>query len=145
MRPAVALMLVLLTGCGRSGPDADFSRPDRRLEGTSWRMETLAGEPVPAPRGGSEEPTLTFKNGYATWTVGCNGFDALYSSRDDRLTFRPRARKRIGGCEAWERPIESALGGEAMAFRRAGREMVIDTPRGPLELRRVRFQPARAR
>lgn len=149
MNPAVAsllvLALVLLIGCGRSDPEGDFGRPDRRLEGTSWRMQTLAGEPVLTPEGASETATLTFKNGFATWTIGCNGFDARYSSRDDRLTLRPRARKRIGGCEPWERPIETALGGQAMAFRIADRELVIDTPSGALELRRMKFQPMRAR
>ncbi|MDP8916166.1 MAG: hypothetical protein M3M95_02970, partial [Pseudomonadota bacterium] len=86
---------------------------------------------------------------FASWTVGCNGFDALYRSEDDRLALRPRQARRIAGCQAWERPIKSALwsedSGEGMAFRRSDRDLVIQTPQGPLELRRVPFQPVRAR
>lgn len=145
MRPAAALALVLLAGCGRSDPDADFSRPDRRLEGTSWRMEALAGEPVLGPPGAAEEPTLTFQNGFAVWTVGCNGFDSLYRAEGDRLTLRPRPKKRIGGCETIERPIEAALAGPSMPFRREDRRLRIETPEGPLELRRTPFQAPRIR
>jgi heat shock protein HslJ len=137
--------MVALAGCEGADRDAAFSRPDRRLEGTSWRLETLAGEPVLTPRGASAEPALTFKNGFATWTVGCNGFDARYSSRDDRLTLKPRVRKRIGGCEAWERPVETALSGKAMPYRREGVTLVIQTPQGELAMKRVRFAPVKAR
>lgn len=134
-----------LVGCGAADPGADFAKPDRRLEGTSWRMESLGGEPVQAPMGSAEKPTLTFKNGFATWTVGCNGFDALYRTENDRLSLQSRPKKRVGGCEAFERPIEAALGGEAMPFRRLDRSLTIMTPDGPLELRRTNFEAARVR
>ena len=112
-------------------------------------MLELGGEPVLGAPGAAQQPTLTFQNGFASWTIGCNGFDALYRSRDDRLAFRPRHARRIGGCQAWEQPIQAALWaepkGEGMAFRREDRDLVIETPQGPLELRRVPFQPVRAR
>jgi heat shock protein HslJ len=44
------------------------------LDGTSWRLETIQGEPV-LP---GTEPTLVFEDGNAGGTTGCNSFGGPY-------------------------------------------------------------------
>jgi hypothetical protein len=135
------LILSAALGSGAGCSDGeDFAKPDRRLESTSWRMETLGGEAIQSPPGGGE-PTLSFKAGFATWTVGCNRFDAQYRTDGDRLDLRTQPGQVIGGCEPFERPLRTALVGDGLSFEQEGRRMRIRTPAGALELRRVRFQP----
>lgn len=133
------LSAALASVAGCSDREA-FAKPDRRLENTSWRMETLGGEAIQAPPGGGE-PTLSFKAGFATWTVGCNRFDAQYRTDGDRLDLQGQPGRVVGGCEPFERPLRTALAGDGLSFEQEERRMRIRTPAGALELRRVRFQP----
>jgi heat shock protein HslJ len=54
------------------------------LDGTTWMLQTIDGEPVPA----DVDATLSFDNGQAGGSTGCNAYGASYELTDDgELTF----------------------------------------------------------
>lgn len=76
--PVLLLMFaLLLAACGAPG-GAD-------LEGTSWRLVEIAGQPVMPDSG----PTLGFEQGQAGGNGSCNGFGGEYQAAGGKLTFGP--------------------------------------------------------
>ena len=82
----VALGSLRLRGCG-----GDVLRP-ARLEGTSWRFVTLAGEALAA-----EQTELRFEDGRVIGGVGCNHYEKRVSwISDERLQGAPAIGTQMG-------------------------------------------------
>lgn len=92
----VAATVVVLTGCGGSGPaNADSSK----LDG-SWQLESLGGVSDLIPADPDVTSTLTLAEGTASGSGGVNTFRGGYESpADGELTFTPLASTRMAGPE----------------------------------------------
>ena len=75
------MTLLLLSACGAVAP----ATPS--LEGTSWQLESLAGEPA-LP---GTDVTIEFKDGQAGGQAGCNGYGGAYKVDGNEITFRELA------------------------------------------------------
>lgn len=73
----LAAALLVLTACtGTSAPQAD-------LNGTSWTLTGINGQPVLE----GTSPSLSFADGQASGSGSCNGFGGEYTQSTDELTF----------------------------------------------------------
>lgn len=77
--PILLMMIAMfLAGCGAFGSSAE-------LEGTSWNLVEIAGQPVVA----GSNPTLSFEQGQAGGNGSCNSFGGSYEAGNGKLTFGP--------------------------------------------------------
>ena len=76
---AVPLLLVLLAACG-GGSGTGSAAPGVTLEGTTWMLTHLSGDPATAPEGGTI-PSLTFDAAAhrVAGSAGCNEVNASYT------------------------------------------------------------------
>lgn len=72
------ILALFLAACGAFGGGAD-------LEGTSWNLVEIAGQPVVA----GSNPTLSFEQGQAGGNGSCNSFGGSYEAGNGKLTFGP--------------------------------------------------------
>jgi heat shock protein HslJ len=90
MRLSFCLFLLLLAvpvlAQEQPAPDAPRWRIGDDLVGTSWRAETIRGEPVADP----STATIDFLPGdHVRGQVACNRYVGPFASRADRVTFGP--------------------------------------------------------
>jgi heat shock protein HslJ len=72
----VLILSALLAACGLAGGGAE-------LEGTSWALVTINGQPPIAGR----TPTLRFEDGSLGGNSSCNSFGGDYSVRGSQISF----------------------------------------------------------
>ncbi len=75
----IYIVAMLLTACGGSGA-ADQSAS---LDGTSWVLTAFNKN---RPLDG-REPTISFEDGQASGTTGCNSYGGGYQLKGDQLSF----------------------------------------------------------
>jgi heat shock protein HslJ len=77
--PVLLMILALfLVACGALGSGAE-------LEGTSWNLVEIAGQPVVT----GSNPSLGFEQGQAGGNGSCNSFGGSYEAGNGKLTFGP--------------------------------------------------------
>jgi heat shock protein HslJ len=94
--------------------------PHTSLSGTSWAVESIAGQAVSGP-------TIEFAEDRVSGTGGCNRFFGGYSVDGDRLTFSAVGSTRMACEEEIMRREDAffAVLNEAQNFRRDGDRLVI--------------------
>lgn len=115
-------VLLAMTACSTSATP-EGSPP---LEGTNWRLASLAGQPVPMPAGVREVYLmLDGKQHLASGFAGCNQFSAGYTQSGASLRFE-RARATLMACPAMvqERAYLDALAATA-GWRMAGERLQL--------------------
>ena len=96
--PWLPVLLLLLAGAAHAqeqqpaaappppDPTAPRWRVGDELVGTSWRAETIRGEPVPDP----QAATIDFLPGdHVRGQAGCNRYVGPFATRSDRITIGP--------------------------------------------------------
>lgn len=124
------LLVALIAGCGSgsSSTQATAQRPD--FEGVPWMHQSGA--------------SITFENGTATGSTGCNRFTAPYSGTGTELTFGPAATTQMactGKAQDTERAFLRVLtqvrqvavtgGGELSLSDASGNELIRFTKASP--------------
>lgn len=111
---AAILVAATLTGCSTMSPQNTSSAPVSGLNDTAWTLASLPGAVLPpAPR-----PTLSFEDGRAAGSDGCNRFGTSFKAADGKLELAPQRMSTQMACP----PPEQQL---AQAFNR-----VLDAARG---------------
>ena len=76
--------------------DAAASNPDRKLEGTTWVVDTLMQGDISTPiPPGASAPTLLFDDGTVAVDTSCNTGTGPYRAVADTVTFGPIAMTRM--------------------------------------------------
>ena len=114
---AIALTVSACSSGGGANPPVD-------LDGTSWTVTTLNGQPVLE----GFLPTLTFANGQASGNGSCNGFGGEYMQNGDELTFGPLM-STLMACEPQE-----VMGQESAYFAALGKVTGFTVVNGELHL-----------
>ena len=76
---AIYIIAMLLTACGASGA----SDQSASLDGTSWVLTAFNKNQPMAGR----EPTISFEDGQASGTTGCNSYGGGYQLNGDKISF----------------------------------------------------------
>jgi heat shock protein HslJ len=99
--------------------------PRNELSGTSWRVESIAGESAPGP-------TIEFAQDRISGTGGCNRFFGGYTADDGRLTITGVGATRMA-CEQAVMQRESAFFSvlnAAQSYTRAADRLTITSADG---------------
>jgi heat shock protein HslJ len=109
---------------------AACSSSDSGLTGTSWNLETMAGQP---PVEGSAL-TLAFTADTASGSAGCNTFTGGYSVSGDTITFGDLASTMMACSDELNAQETAYLGAldSATAFDVSGDQLTLTTPAGEL-------------
>lgn len=100
--------------------------PPTHLDGTSWRIISIDGQPLVAGRTAAE---LRFEGNRVSGGVGCNSLTGTFASDGTRLTISQLASTRMA-CEPALMALESRLVvllGQSLALRVEGRGRMILT------------------
>jgi heat shock protein HslJ len=121
-RPTVDVSGDTLTLTGDAGvielQDREVADPDRPLEGTTWRLDSVVTNDA-ATAWADVEPTLTIDGTAASWALGCNTGVGDVTVDGDTITFGPVGVTKMA-CEGNAAEVEAAILGVITAWETAG-------------------------
>ena len=98
MHRAIALLALLLVGCGSIDIDVDVSSSDNVLADTEWHLSSLGSAADPTPVVPGSGVTAKFSQDDMSGSTGCNSYDGSYSVSGSSLSTGDDLRWTERGC-----------------------------------------------